>query len=183
MTNRLYVTVPLAVAFVAVGCGSDTDRGESVTDFDPAKIEVAYSWLGLSPARGYEFSGDCTADECAVSVTCYDNGDSSPDRRVQLPPATIDTGLVRDFTATFDDLDPIDEPTEAIDHTDDYPDLTVTLTNSDGETATFSTSSNTRDRTPWNVEFAGTLSASHDPTSTEKYGDLRDATDATDCWD
>ena len=173
------------MALLLAACDDDTERSESVTNFEPTAIDVGYSWIGLGPSRGYQYAGTCDADLCEVTVTCHDNADNSPGGTtvpVDLPPATIDVRLVRDFTATFDELAPIAEPTEVIEHTDDYPDLTITLTNADGDTAEFSTSSNTSDGTPWNVEFAGSLSSSLASDSADAYAAIADATAADSCW-
>lgn len=175
----------VVVAATAAACSGDGGRSDSVAEFEPVAIDVGYSWIGLGPPRGYHFAGPCDDDVCNVTVTCYNNADTYPAGETgpsALPPATIDVALVRDFTATFDDLDPIAEATEVIEHTDDYPDLTVTLTDADGDTAEISTTSNTRDRTPWNVEFAGSLSVSHASESATAYRAIADAAAADTCW-
>lgn len=157
LRSMMSVILALLVSAVVWGCSAAGVR-EVAAAGAPDAIVVEYSWIGLSPtATRQRFQVIRNAGQKTYQVlgeTRIIPYDRQKPEKTLIYEAAIPESQVRQLLETVaqGEWTPADKPAEAFDHTDDYPNLTLTFREADKATLfQLKSTSNTQTRSPWNL--------------------------------
>lgn len=145
------------------------------------EVHTKYEWYGWG-SRGYTMDVNCDGGDCTAVATCSNSLNPDGAETVTYDPVSVPAENVYNLRIIVPDSQPVDAPQEIIEHTDDYPNFQITLLTSEGETLTVTSTSNTRDSIPWNLQRDGQWYVHNNNTFASIHGTLVQAAGATACW-
>ena len=154
-------TILLAVMVIAAGCGrsapkqADADAARGASPFEPRVVEITDHWMGLEPqgpidvVYRLERQGDTYAFAGMGELTQARRRHGGP------LPVTIPDSAMRAFLRGLESAPrAVGRYEPRIEHTDDYPELTIRL-RADTAVAEFFSASQGDDRRPWRITIGG----------------------------
>lgn len=174
--TAVLLALPVLLATAACGFAELGLAGDEATPV--REVHVTYSWTGWG-SRGYVLNVVCADDACRATSTCK-AGD--PAVTVTNEPTTVPLPRVQALGVVLQGLTPVDEPTEVIEHTDDYPVFDIRLVTEDGESIEVGSTSNTQKNMPWNVRRDGQWFVNEGEQFPDAYAALLRDIGPTSCW-
>jgi hypothetical protein len=165
-------------------CAAEAESGNAPLPADVTiqEVHTKYEWYGWG-SQGYTMDVECDGGSCTALSTCSDSLSPDGGETVTYDPVTVPAENVYNLRIIVPDSQPVDAPQEVIDHTDDYPRYEIVLLTSEGETLTVTSTSNTPDNIPWNLQRDGQWYVDNGNTFATIHGTLVEAAGATACWD
>ena len=150
-------------------------------DITIQEVHTKYEWYGWG-SRGYTLDVTCEGESCTAASTCSaslsaEEGDVVTNAPVEVPAATVNA-----LRVILAGAQPVDEPQEVIEHTDDYPNSQITLITSEGESLLVTSTSNSANNIPWNLQRDGQWYVHNNEAFPTAYGALLESVNATECW-
>lgn len=160
----------MVIVLLAVACGpSEPRRAERIaaSPFEPRTVEIVDYWMGLEPEGPIEFSWRLGRQGpghafTGVGTLAHPHGRTSGPLTVTIPDSAM-AAFLRGLAAaprTPGEYKP------KIEHTDDYPELTIRMHTPTGITEFYSASQGD-ERRPWRVTIDARQYVSDSPTPAE----------------
>ncbi|MFL5542927.1 MAG: hypothetical protein ACJ8J0_28370 [Longimicrobiaceae bacterium] len=168
------VATGVAIAILAAACGPSEPREAggagrvAASPFEPRTVEIVDYWMGLDPQGPIEFTwrlgrqGAATHAFTGVGTLARAHGKTSGPLTVTIPDSAM-TAFLRGLAAAPRTPG---EYTPKIEHTDDYPELTIRMHTPTGITEFYSASQGD-ERRPWRVTIDGRHYVSDSPVPAE----------------
>jgi hypothetical protein len=181
---RLLLLCAVLVVGLLTACDGATTGGSPPLPDEVTirEVHTSYTWYGWG-SRGYTLDIECEGEDCTAVGTCSTNlgsGDGS-EEIVTYDPVTIPAAAVNTLRVITTPSQPVDEPQEVIEHTDDYPNSQITLVTSEGETLLVTSTSNTEDGIPWNLQRNGAWYVHNNSAFPSAYAALLQSVKPTEC--
>lgn len=181
---RLLKLCVVLLAGLLTACAATTGEGNTPLPDGVTiqEVHTKYEWYGWG-SRGYTMDIECEGGDCTAVATCSNSLSAGGGETVTYDPVSVPSTSLYNLRIIVPGSQPVDTPQEVIEHTDDYPNYDIVLITSEGETLTVTSTSNTANNIPWNLQRDGQWYVYNDEAFANVYGTLVEEVGATACWD